>query len=28
VQKRAAELQQAEVRKLSGGIPFPFQLPL
>ena len=27
-QKRAAELQQAEVRKLAGGMPFPFQLPL
>jgi nucleoid-associated protein EbfC len=26
-QKRAAELQQAEVRKLAAGLPFPFQLP-
>ncbi len=27
-QKRAAELYQAEVRKLASGLPFPFQLPL
>lgn len=27
-QKRAAELYQAEVRKLATGLPFPFQLPL
>src|SRR6185436_14171024 len=26
-QKRAAELYQAEVRKLASGLPFPFQLP-
>lgn len=26
-QKRAAELYQAEVRKLAPGLPFPFQLP-
>jgi nucleoid-associated protein EbfC len=26
-QKRAAELYQAEVRKLTSGLPFPFQLP-
>ena len=28
VQKRAAELYQAEVKKLAPGLPFPFQLPL
>ncbi|MGH7567369.1 MAG: YbaB/EbfC family nucleoid-associated protein [Gemmatimonadales bacterium] len=27
-QRRAAELYQAEVRKLASGLPFPFQLPL
>jgi len=27
-QKRAAELYQAEVRKLASGLPFPLQLPL
>ena len=27
-QKRAAELYQAEVKKLASGLPFPFQLPL
>lgn len=27
-QKRAAELYQAEVKKLAPGLPFPFQLPL
>ena len=27
-QQRAAELYQAEVRKLASGLPFPFQLPL
>ena len=27
-QRRAAELYQAEVRKLATGLPFPFQLPL
>jgi DNA-binding protein YbaB len=27
-QKRAAELYQTEVRKLTSGLPFPFQLPL
>ncbi|HXF96186.1 MAG TPA: YbaB/EbfC family nucleoid-associated protein [Gemmatimonadales bacterium] len=27
-QRRAAELYQAEVRKLALGLPFPFQLPL
>src|SRR2546428_12009699 len=27
-QERAAELQQADGRKLAGGMPFPFQLPL
>jgi len=27
-QKRAAELYQAEVRKLASGLPLPFQLPL
>src|ERR1041384_7217960 len=26
-QQRAAELYQAEVRKLTAGLPFPFQLP-
>jgi nucleoid-associated protein EbfC len=26
-QRRAAELYQAEVRKLASGLPFPFQLP-
>jgi len=26
-QKRASELYQAEVRKLTSGLPFPFQLP-
>ena len=26
-QKRAAELYQAEVRKLAPALPFPFQLP-
>jgi len=26
-QRRAAELYQAEVRKLAGGLPLPFQLP-
>ena len=26
-QKRAAELAQAEVKKLAPGLPFPFQLP-
>ena len=26
-QKRAAEVYQAEVRKLASGLPFPFQLP-
>ena len=26
-QKRAAELYQAEVRKLASGLPFPLQLP-
>ncbi len=26
-QKRAAELYQAEVRKLTSGLPFPLQLP-
>lgn len=26
-QRRAAELYQAEVRKLGGGLPFPLQLP-
>ena len=26
-QQRAAELYQAEVRKLTSGLPFPFQLP-
>src|SRR6266567_1140840 len=26
-QKRAAELYQAEVKKLAPGLPFPFQLP-
>ena len=27
-QQRAAELYQAEVRKLTAGLPLPFQLPL
>ena len=27
-QQRAAEVYQAEVRKLTSGLPFPFQLPL
>jgi len=27
-QQRAAELYQAEVKKLASGLPFPFQLPL
>ena len=27
-QRRAAELYQAEVRKLTSGLPFPFQPPL
>jgi DNA-binding YbaB/EbfC family protein len=27
-QRRAAELYQTEVRKLTSGLPFPFQLPL
>jgi hypothetical protein len=27
-QKRAADLYQAEVRKLASGLPLPFQLPL
>ena len=27
-QKRAAEMYQAEVRKLTSGLPLPFQLPL
>src|SRR4029077_4149971 len=27
-QQRAAELYQAEVKKLTSGLPFPFQLPL
>jgi DNA-binding YbaB/EbfC family protein len=27
-QKRAAELYQAEVKKVASGLPFPFQLPL
>jgi DNA-binding YbaB/EbfC family protein len=27
-QKRAAELYQAEMKKLAPGLPFPFQLPL
>jgi hypothetical protein len=26
-QRRAAELYQVEVRKLTSGLPFPFQLP-
>ena len=26
-QQRAAELYQAEVRKITAGLPFPFQLP-
>jgi len=26
-QKRAAELYQAEIKKLAPGLPFPFQLP-
>jgi len=26
-QKRAAELYQAEMKKLAPGLPFPFQLP-
>jgi hypothetical protein len=27
-QQRAAELYQAEVKKLTAGLPLPFQLPL
>src|SRR5690349_16118942 len=27
-QKRAAELYQAELKRLAPGLPFPFQLPL
>jgi len=27
-QQRAAELDQAEVKKLTAGLPLPFQLPL
>jgi nucleoid-associated protein EbfC len=27
-QQRAAELYQAEVKKLASGLPFPIQLPL
>lgn len=27
-QKRAADLYQAELKKLAPGLPFPFQLPL
>ncbi|MGH7676323.1 MAG: YbaB/EbfC family nucleoid-associated protein [Gemmatimonadales bacterium] len=27
-QRRAAELYQAEVRKLGAGLPFPLHLPL
>jgi DNA-binding YbaB/EbfC family protein len=27
-QQRAAELYQAEVKKLAAGLPLPFQLPL
>ena len=27
-QRRAADLYQAEVRKLTSGLPFPFQPPL
>ena len=26
-QKKAADLQQEEVRKLTGGLPLPFKLP-